>query len=221
MKVRAGIVITMSLFAGVTFHSVQAAPPAIETEISWRSDLKKAHQESVKLNRPMMIVFGADWCTYCRKMEQTTLTDPGLIDTVNRNYIPVHLDFDKERRIAEILEVDRLPCTVFLSPRADLLGRMVGFVGRRQYRDVVSKVQIVHGKLQKKQAEAAAIQPASIQQSSRPEASGAQTSDEDSEQRPGASTSRAVPPRIKQASPAETSAAPPTSAETESTAKSR
>ena len=112
----------------------------------------------------MMIVFGAEWCTYCRKMEQTTLTDPSLIHSVNENYIPVHLDFDDERKIAEILEVDRLPCTVFLSPRADLLGRMVGFVGRRQYRDVVSKVQIVHDQLQKKQLRASSIQPASNKQ---------------------------------------------------------
>lgn len=162
MKVRAAIVISMSLFAGVTFHTAQAAPPELKTEITWRSDLKKAHQESVKLNRPMMIVFGADWCTYCRKMEQTTLTDPTLIQSVNENYIPVHLDFDDERKVAESLEVDRLPCTVFLSPRADLLGRMVGFVGRRQYRDVVSKVQIVHDQLQQKQR-SASIQPASVQ----------------------------------------------------------
>jgi len=162
MKVRAGIVISMSLFAGVTFHTAQAAPPEAKTEITWRSDLKKAHQESVKLNRPMMIVFGAEWCTYCRKMEQTTLTDPSLIQSVNQNYIPVHLDFDDERKVAEILEVDRLPCTVFLSPRADLLGRMVGFVGRRQYRDVVGKVQIVHDQLQQKQR-SASIQTASVQ----------------------------------------------------------
>lgn len=164
MKVQLGIVISMSLFAGVTFHTAQAAPPEAKTKINWRSDLKKAHQESVKLNRPMMIVFGAEWCTYCRKMEQTTLTDPSLIQSVNQNYIPVHLDFDEERKVAEILEVDRLPCTVFLSPRADLLGRMVGFVGRRQYRDVVGKVQIVHRQLQKNQTETASIRPASVKQ---------------------------------------------------------
>ena len=163
MKVRAGIVISMSLFAGVTFHTAQATPPEAKTKISWRSDLKKAHQESVKLNRPMMIVFGADWCAYCRKMEQTTLTDPSLVQSINQDYIPVHLDFDDERKVAEILEVDRLPCTIFLSPRADLLGRMVGFVGRRQYRDVVRKVRIVHNQPQKKQLEAASIQPATTQ----------------------------------------------------------
>lgn len=218
MKVRAGIVISMSLFAGVTFHTAQAAPPETKSEISWRSDLKKAHQESVKLNQPMMIVFGAEWCTYCRKMEQTTLTDPTLIQTINQNYIPVHLDFDDERKVAEILEVDRLPCTVFLSPRADLLGRMVGFVGRRQYRDVVSKVQIVHRQLQKKQLEAAPIQPASVQQNA-PRTTSADTKNSPASRNAAAAVPAAIPEDFKQASSAAGSAEPK-STESDSAAKS-
>ena len=33
---------------------------------------------------------------------------------------------DADRRVAELLRVDRLPTTLILSPEADLMGRMVG-----------------------------------------------------------------------------------------------
>lgn len=148
MKVSAIIATSMSLFAGVLLHAVSAATPRTEAKIRWHADLKVAHQEAVRLNRPLLIVFGADWCTYCRKMEETTLSSPGLIDSVKDNYIPVRLDLDRDRRIADVLEVERLPCTVFLSPQADLLGRVVGFVGPEQYRSVVGKAHAVHVQLQ-------------------------------------------------------------------------
>ncbi len=95
--------------------------------IHWVHDLKAAHQLSVKENKPMMITFGASWCTYCKKMDETTLTDAKMVDYIEANFIPVHLDFDKNRETAKVLEIETLPTTVILSPRADLLGRIVGF----------------------------------------------------------------------------------------------
>ena len=37
------------------------------------------------------------------------------------------LDLDEEAKIGKILEVKSLPCTVVLSPNADLLGKVVGY----------------------------------------------------------------------------------------------
>jgi thioredoxin-related protein len=118
----------LSLFAGVLFHKTYAESPPSRTEINWQSDLKKAHEESVRLNRPMLLVFGADWCSYCRKMDQSTLATPLLVSYVNHSFVPVRLDLEKDKEVAKILGVKRIPCTVVLSPHADLLGRLVGYV---------------------------------------------------------------------------------------------
>lgn len=158
MKTQAGIALFMGLFAGVFFHAVHAAPPTARKAINWHSDLKKAHKESLNQNRPMLIVFAADWCDHCRKMDRTTLADPHLITRINNDFIPVRLDIKKDRKIAEILDVERIPSTIFLSPRADLLGRTVGFVGQRQYQETVDKVQIVHKHIEEKLAQAAGNQ---------------------------------------------------------------
>ena len=106
-------------------------------KVHWQSDLRVAHRLATADDRPMLIVFGADWCGYCKKLEQKTLGRKELAEYVNTKFVPVHVDFDKEPRIAEILEVRTLPCTIVLSPKADLIGRLDGYVEHEQYTELL------------------------------------------------------------------------------------
>ena len=103
-------------------------------KLKWQTNLKAAHKLAVKQDKPMMIVFGASWCTYCHKMEKETLADRQTVAFIEREFIPVHLDYDKEQTIAKILEVESLPCTVILTPDADLLGRATGYMEPKDFR---------------------------------------------------------------------------------------
>ena len=62
----------------------------------------------------------------------------GVVALIERDFIPVHLDFDKDSKIAKILEVERLPCTVFLTPQADLLHRTEGFANVKEFQSTLS-----------------------------------------------------------------------------------
>jgi thiol-disulfide isomerase/thioredoxin len=95
--------------------------------IAWFHDLFEAHKVSAQTGRPMLIVFGADWCPHCKEMEKGPLRDPKVVSYVSANYVPVHLDAGDDRRIAEILKVKPIPCTVVLSPKADMLCKIVGY----------------------------------------------------------------------------------------------
>jgi thioredoxin-related protein len=103
-------------------------------KLKWQTNLKAAHKLAVQQDKPMMIVFGASWCTFCHKLERETLSDRQTVAFIEREFIPVHLDFDKERKIAKILEAESLPCTVILTPDADLLGRSIGYAEPKEYR---------------------------------------------------------------------------------------
>ena len=122
-------------------------PTTPKPKIHWRSNLDQAHDEAVKTNRPMLVVFGANWCTFCKKMDDTAFVDPTLVTYVNNNFVPVQLDLDQNQRTAAILDVDRIPATVALTPNADLLGRVIGYVNTETYRESLSKVRTLHQKV--------------------------------------------------------------------------
>ena len=106
---------------------VSIAAPAVPAGIRWRADLRAAHADAAAAGKPMLLLFGADWCHYCHKQTDETLSDPALVARINANFVPVRLDFDADAKLAEILEVKTLPQAVLLSPDADLLGRAAGF----------------------------------------------------------------------------------------------
>lgn len=117
----------LTLTGLVSARSAVSADLAVPQKIKWHRNLKSAHQLAVEADKPMLIVFGASWCHFCHKLERETLADKRLIAAIERDFVPVHLDFDRDSKVAKILEVERLPCTVVLSPDADLLLKSEGF----------------------------------------------------------------------------------------------
>jgi thiol:disulfide interchange protein len=109
-------------------QTAQTAAP-----IAWQHDLRTAHRLAVATGKPMVVVFGASWCTYCTKLENETIGHPNVAQQLNTSFIAVHLDFNKDEKAARILEVKSLPSTVILSPDADLLGFVEGYVTAAEF----------------------------------------------------------------------------------------
>ena len=121
---------------------------AAKARINWQKDIFAAHEVSLKTGKPMLFVFSADWCSYCKKLEKYTLSHPGMTQYVNASFVPVHLDFDRDKRLADILKIDKIPCTVVLSPHADLLSKQFGYLKPVDYHDVLQKAHQLQQKIQ-------------------------------------------------------------------------
>src|SRR5690348_15029895 len=95
-----------------------AATPAAKKGVKWQTDLQEAHKISVKEKRPMLIVFGAPSCVYCKKLENEHFTDQKFVEYVNEQFVVVKLDYSEEKnqKAAKVLEVKNLPTSVVLSP---------------------------------------------------------------------------------------------------------
>ena len=115
-------------------------PPAVAdgAGIRWRADLKTAHAEAARTGKPLLLLFGAEWCVYCHKQTDETLADPAIAARINDGFVPVRLDFDRDAKLAEVLEIKTLPQAVLLSPKADLLGRAAGFHNVEQFGGVLT-----------------------------------------------------------------------------------
>lgn len=132
-----------------------AASSAAPAKIRWQTDLKEARAISVRENRPLLIVFSAEWCTFCHKLERQTLSDPELVAYINAKFVPVKLDVEEHKRIAGILEVESLPASVVLSPKADLLGTITGYFKKSEYQASLKDALALDKKLQQAGAIAA------------------------------------------------------------------
>jgi thioredoxin-related protein len=119
-----------------------AEPP--KNGVHWQTDLLKAREMALKADKPLLVVFGAEWCTFCKKMERSTLSEKAMVQKINAEFIPVHLDFDRTRPIAKALKVKGIPSSIVLSTDADVLSRKDGFAKSKEYNLVLSKGLSAH-----------------------------------------------------------------------------
>lgn len=116
-----------------------AQTPQNPQTIQWTYDLQQAYRLANESGKPMLIVVGGAWCPHCRKLEKEVLGNSTIARYVNTVFIPVHLDSEKDARAAQILEVRSLPTTVILSPEADLLGSIEGYVPPKEFTTVLKQ----------------------------------------------------------------------------------
>ncbi len=129
-----------TVLGGLGLYSLSTQPALalpFTPKIKWQSDLKTAYRIGKTQDKPLLILFSASWCTYCHKLIRESLGDKAMVEFVESQFVPVLLDFDKDNKIAKILEVESLPCTVILSPQADLLLQKNGFQKSAAYRETL------------------------------------------------------------------------------------
>jgi thioredoxin-related protein len=61
-------------------------------------------------------------------MEKETFQNPTVIAYVNRNFVPVSVNSDKEQAIAEKYKVKGLPDTWFIAENGDRIGNRPGYI---------------------------------------------------------------------------------------------
>ncbi len=66
-------------------------------------------------NQPVLLSIGAVWCYWCQVMEETTFQDPGVIEFISQNFVPVRVDNDHRPEINARYNVGGWPTTAFLT----------------------------------------------------------------------------------------------------------
>lgn len=118
------LVLSITLCAGIV-HTVAAQ--ASGGGIQWLS-YAEGRQRGEAENKKVFLVFNADWCRYCLKMEKETFQNPTVIAYVNRNFVPVSVNSDKQQDIAEKYNVRGLPSTWFIAENGERIGNRPGYI---------------------------------------------------------------------------------------------
>jgi thioredoxin-related protein len=81
-----------------------------------------------KEHKKLLIYFYSDRCEQCKLMDEKTFTDSTIVSYINKNFIPVRVNSDKDRKIAEIFKIRWLPDTWFMSETKEVIGHRFGFI---------------------------------------------------------------------------------------------
>ncbi len=113
-----------SEFAGardVTAEFHFSPRPNRAAEIKWHPWSASAFEEAKLSGRPILLSISAVWCHWCHVMDETTYSHPGIIDLINREYVPVRVDNDVRPDINQRYNMGGWPSTAFLTSAGDIL----------------------------------------------------------------------------------------------------
>jgi len=96
--------------------------------IAWQKDYKAALALAQDQDKPLLLAFSAAWCPPCQQMKQTTFLDPKVLE-ISQKFIPIMIDPEKHRQLAQDYAIAYLPTYVILTPQGGRVDSFFGYVG--------------------------------------------------------------------------------------------
>ncbi|MCB2146439.1 MAG: thioredoxin family protein [Deltaproteobacteria bacterium] len=121
------LIVLIELIASISGVVRANAAQSTDGGIQWLS-YAEGRQRGEAENKKVFLVFNADWCRYCQQMEKETFQNPTVVAYVNRNFVPISVNSDREQDIAAKYSVRGLPSTWFISENGDRIGNRPGYI---------------------------------------------------------------------------------------------
>jgi tetratricopeptide (TPR) repeat protein len=96
-------------------------------EVRWRQDYNAARKEAADKGLPLVLDFGTQNCYWCRKLDETTFSDPTVTRVMNERFIPLKIDAGREASLAAALHISAYPTVVLAGPDGKILGTIEGY----------------------------------------------------------------------------------------------
>ncbi len=125
-------------------HDLRKASSLSQNKIQWEEDLEKARAIAKKESKPIMLVLYADWCQWCERLLNVTLTDPVITTTTADRFVWVKLNSGRYQNFKSMFGQEGFPMTVLLDQQGQLIEKQEGYqevypLWERLQRTLVSK----------------------------------------------------------------------------------
>ena len=94
--------------------------------------------------KKVFLHFYADWCGFCLKMAKETFRNATVVSTLNKNFISIRVDFDKETAIAEKFGVRGLPANWFLTEMGQPIVSIPGYIAPEALLSLLGEVNQIN-----------------------------------------------------------------------------
>jgi uncharacterized protein YyaL (SSP411 family) len=107
--------------------------------INWLDWNDEAFKKAMDEAKPILLAIGATWCHWCHVMDQTTYSDPQVIEAVNASFVPIRVDNDRRPDLNERYNMGGWPTTCFLTPQGEIIAGAT-FIPPTDMLDVLDRV---------------------------------------------------------------------------------
>jgi uncharacterized protein YyaL (SSP411 family) len=90
-------------------------------QIAWRPYGVEAFSEAREQGKLILLSISAVWCHWCHVMDETTYSDPTIIQRINQQFIPIRVDSDQRPDINQRYNMGGWPTLAVLSPEGETL----------------------------------------------------------------------------------------------------
>jgi thioredoxin-related protein len=91
--------------------------------------------------KKMFLTFYADWCSYCHKMDKESFRNPEIADYLNRHFISVKANSDKEAKLSREFFVRGLPSNWFVDANGEKIAGQPGYIPPQQLLQLLRFIQ--------------------------------------------------------------------------------
>lgn len=120
------LVVTTLVLMGFT-HSNTASTQSHPT-VKWYTNLTAGLQEAKNTDKPVFIDFYAGWCSYCKKLDENTLSNSSVEEKLSQNYVLVKIDTDQNPDLSSQYQIYNLPTMVILNSNGQEIKRQQGYI---------------------------------------------------------------------------------------------
>lgn len=114
----------------VTAFILNLLPAAWATsdKIQWQAYSSNIFEQAKSIHRPILLLSKSNSCHWCQQMESTTFSNPTVIKLINRSYLPVVIEINRNRDIFIQYKIIRLPTTLILDTNGNIIKVATGYI---------------------------------------------------------------------------------------------
>ena len=131
-------VLLITLYLTVWFVNLASASDSVK----WH-----AYEEGKVLakieKKKVFLHFYADWCVFCLKMAKETFREATVVSNLNKNFIAIRVDFDKEFATVLKYGVKGLPANLFLTEMGQPIVSIPGYIAPEELLSLIKEVNAI------------------------------------------------------------------------------
>jgi len=107
--------------------------------IQWLDWSKESFEKARVEGKPILLDIKGSWCHWCHVMDETSYSDPAIVDALNKKFVPIRVDTDKRPDVNRRYNMGGWPTTAFLDSDGKIITGGT-YIPPEQLREVIRSV---------------------------------------------------------------------------------